>query len=156
MRFSDIKISNLVALASVLVTGFMLFNVSQQVQESERQLKRVEKEIAREEEMIRVLKAEWAYLNRPDRLEHLAEQYLGMETMESEAVLRTPASLPTKRLYMPPPARPTLSNGVISVSYAEKPKLQEKKQQESLQTAREINQDFRSILTALERREVSE
>ena len=157
MRFSDLKLSNVFALGAVLVSGFMLFNVSQQVQESERQLKRVEREIDREKEMIRVLNAEWAYLNRPDRLEHLAQQYLGMEIMDSEAVLLTSASLPEKRLYMPPPARPSFSNGVVSVAYkAEKVKQVEQKQARDLQVAREITQDFRSILTALERSGVAE
>lgn len=107
--------SGLLSLSMVLVTGFMLFNVSQQVQESERQLKKAQREIAREEEMVRVLRAEWAYLNRPDRLEALAAQYLGMEHMDSDAVMVTPASLPQKRLYMPPPSRP--NQGFVSARY---------------------------------------
>lgn len=156
MRFTDFKISSFVALTSVLVTGFMLFNVSQQVQESERQLKRVQNDIEREREMIRVLEAEWAYLNRPDRLEHLAQQYLGMEAMDSEAVFVTPANLPDKKLYMPPPARPERLSNIVSVSYKAPSKTVDVKPQESLANTHEINRDFRSILTALERRDGSE
>lgn len=59
-------------ICAVLVSGALLFVVSQRVQSTERDIRFLENKITRENESIRVLQAEWAYLNRPDRLEKLA------------------------------------------------------------------------------------
>ncbi len=59
-------------LSAVLVSGALLFIVSQKVQSTERDINFLETKIAREKESVRVFQAEWAYLNRPDRLEKLA------------------------------------------------------------------------------------
>ncbi|MAF68937.1 MAG: hypothetical protein CMH25_06290 [Micavibrio sp.] len=57
----------------VVVTGVMLFVVSQKVQQTERDISAQKQQLSLEKESLRVLQAEWAYLNRPDRLENLSE-----------------------------------------------------------------------------------
>lgn len=56
--------------------GWALFHTSQKVQDSRHQLARLESSIAQEKESLRVLAAEWSYLNQPRRLEKLAAQHL--------------------------------------------------------------------------------
>ncbi len=70
MKFS--RLTTTFIFSAVLVSGSLLFVVSQKVQSTERDINFLETKISREKESIRVLEAEWAYLNRPDRLEKLA------------------------------------------------------------------------------------
>ena len=70
MKFS--RLTTTCIFSAVLVSGSLLFVVSQKVQSTERDINFLETKITREKESVRVLEAEWAYLNRPDRLEKLA------------------------------------------------------------------------------------
>lgn len=60
------------------VVGVMLFRTSQDVRKSESQLRQLTAAIEQEKEAIRVLEAEWHYLNRPENLQAQAEEYLKM------------------------------------------------------------------------------
>lgn len=51
--------------------------------------------IAKEEEAIAILRAEWSYLNRPARLKELSAQFLDLRPIEAEQVVRM-ASLPPR------------------------------------------------------------
>lgn len=62
----------------VFMMGAVLFVVSQEVQRKQKALYRLERATLQENQSIRVLGAEWAYLNNPTRLEGLVERYLGM------------------------------------------------------------------------------
>ena len=66
------RVSTLVAFSLAVASGAGLFVISQRVQRAEHHLAALEKDKAGEEDSIRVLRAEWDYLNRPDRLEALA------------------------------------------------------------------------------------
>jgi hypothetical protein len=57
--------------------GVALFLVKYKVQALENQLVAKQAQIARDEGQIRVLEAEWTYLNDPSRLRRLSEEYLG-------------------------------------------------------------------------------
>lgn len=58
------------------VLGALLLHSSQAVHNAESRLKKLQSSIDEERESIRVLEAEWQFLNNPERLETLAEQYL--------------------------------------------------------------------------------
>ena len=64
-------------LLSVVVAG-ALFRVSYRVQHLEKHLTAVNKQIGQQEEAIRVLQAEWSYLNEPSRLEALTRKHLNL------------------------------------------------------------------------------
>src|SRR5688572_28282572 len=72
------RISNLLLLGFAAILGTLLFWTSQAVQVRENELADVEAAAGAEEESIRVLSAEWDYLNRPQRLEALAKGTLKM------------------------------------------------------------------------------
>lgn len=76
MKF--LRISVVSSLLCAAGFGGFLFWTSQQVQQVESQLKNTNRDVASASEHIRMLKAEWDYLNAPERLEKLAAQYLGM------------------------------------------------------------------------------
>jgi hypothetical protein len=73
-----------IGLASAV--GFGLFHVKYKVQALEDELKQLNSGIVHEQEQVHVLRAEWAYLNRPERLEDLNSRFLGLGPM-------TPAQL---------------------------------------------------------------
>jgi cell division protein FtsL len=67
------------ALATLVVFG--LFHVKYQVAMLEEELGRLNAATLREQTQIHVLEAEWSYLNRPSRLEELAERYLDLKPL---------------------------------------------------------------------------
>ncbi len=70
-------------LALIFLAGGTLMKISYEVDMKERELSRMETQIKEDSESIRVLKAEWAYLNQPQRLEKLTEKYLKLQPMQT-------------------------------------------------------------------------
>ena len=77
MKAFSLKIFVIYALASL--SGIALLYTSQKVQQAEGRLGDIKRAVEEEQEAIRVLRAEWAYLNSPARLELLAEEFLAIE-----------------------------------------------------------------------------
>lgn len=81
------------ALAAAVVFG--LFHVKYQVAALEEDLNRLNVATLREQNQIHVLEAEWSYLNRPSRLEELAERYLTLKPLAPQQ-LTTVSALPIR------------------------------------------------------------
>lgn len=58
--------------------GVALFLMKYELQEREARLESLQREILATQEAIHVLKAEWSYLNRPERISSLVERHLEM------------------------------------------------------------------------------
>ncbi len=65
------------AVALVVAFAFWAYGVNYATQDAERRVAALRLEIAEEKATIAMLRAEWAYLNRPDRLRELAELHFG-------------------------------------------------------------------------------
>ncbi len=74
--------STLLWLLLAMFCGIFLFHTSQRVHDGREKAAELDQSIAREEESIRVLQAEWGYLNQPDRLEKLARAHLHLEPLK--------------------------------------------------------------------------
>jgi len=61
---------------TVAVALFLLYRVKYEVQNLHAQVKETERELEAEREALHVVAAEWAYLNRPERLRQLSSKYL--------------------------------------------------------------------------------
>jgi hypothetical protein len=70
-------IAGLVLLA-VMVTG--LFELKYEVRALYEERVALHGRIADEEETLRVLQAEWSFLNQPDRIQEFARRYLALDT----------------------------------------------------------------------------
>lgn len=88
------RISNFLSLVVATFFGVLLFWTSQSVQTKENELSKARKNLVREQETVRVLSVEWDYLNRPQRLEKLASEQLGMKAAGGKEVLRTVSDIP--------------------------------------------------------------
>lgn len=73
---------------SAAAAGF-LFVVAHHAQQKERQLDRISKAIHDQREAIVVLEAEWAYLNRLERLQQLTQRNLQLVPVLPERIVRT-------------------------------------------------------------------
>ena len=71
-----IRLSQFTFLILALACGILLFQTSQSVQQSERDLKNITNQTASLEDSIQILSTEWDYLNNPERLEILVERGL--------------------------------------------------------------------------------
>ena len=89
-----IRLRTIVIFSLAGLSGGLLLYTSQNVQQAEHQLHQIQSSIAQEEEAIRVLNAEWAYLNSPERLEELAAEYLRLVPAAPGQIVPEPSALP--------------------------------------------------------------
>jgi hypothetical protein len=73
-----VRRSTLFWLIAAILVGCGLYQLKYEVQAKEERLARLNRQIQLEQEAIHVLNAEWAFLNRPDRLAELANRHLEM------------------------------------------------------------------------------
>lgn len=85
------------------VSAVTLYQVSQAVQHKERVLAAKKREIAQLKEERRLLKAEWSYLNRPERLENAANKLLDAKQISIENVTGDAAQVPEPDVPSHPP-----------------------------------------------------
>lgn len=74
-----------IALASL--ASVILYQTSYEVQAQSERLAQVNRQIVAEQDAIQVLKAEWAYLNDPVRLERLVAQHLLMQPLQAAQIV---------------------------------------------------------------------
>ena len=75
-------------LALVVAAGFATFKVKYTVQDLEDALTRVRKQTIAEQQEIRVLTAEWTYLNQPERLAELNRRFLSLAPLAAKQLQR--------------------------------------------------------------------
>lgn len=93
-----------VSVALLVLVSFELYNGVHRVKAQEQTLASLKAQIAREAEAIRVLKAEWTYLNQPERLQALARRHLALApTGASQIVVLTSLPLRSEGMSAPSP-----------------------------------------------------
>jgi hypothetical protein len=81
-----IKRTTLMLLLLAAAASVALFVIKYQVQDLDDQMRFLTREIAATEDNIHVLKSEWAHLNQPSRLRHLAGKYLEVGPLDAERI----------------------------------------------------------------------
>lgn len=97
---------SLISLAVAALLGTALFLTSEQVQHTEKELSAVLENVSIEKDALRVLNAEWAYLNRPDRLEELSATYLKLTPATAHQLASTVDVLPNVFTPIRPGVKP--------------------------------------------------
>lgn len=83
-RWRGFRIIELTGLVVMLALALVVYLGKTSGGDERSRIDRVEREIAREQARVRLLRAEVAYLEQPERLERLAREYLGMEPIGAE------------------------------------------------------------------------
>lgn len=78
------RLSGLFSILFAVGLGILLFLTSQSVQKAEHKLSKIEQSNQAEQETLRVLSAEWDYLNRPERLEQLTRYNLDLDATHAD------------------------------------------------------------------------
>lgn len=74
-------------LLGAAITGIGLYGIAYEVEQMEKELAALEREIIEERETMHVLEAEWTYLARPERIEDLSRQFLPrMQSLTAERI----------------------------------------------------------------------
>ncbi len=81
-----------------VLAGALLLHTSQSVQKAEEELAAITAAARSEQDSIRVLKTEWAFLNNPGRLETLARHYLKLSPPDPGKIGTDGANIPARGL----------------------------------------------------------
>jgi hypothetical protein len=100
-----IRLSTLFWLVVVSTAGFAMFAVKYEVQSLADQLAHTVKQVDDTGRDIRVLDAEWAYLNRPDALAQMNQRFLSLVPIATKQLRANVADLPMRPT---PPAPPPI------------------------------------------------
>lgn len=97
----NLRITSLIYLIGFTAGAFGLYMVKFSVENLQREVKSVEQQLAHEKESLHLLNAEWAYLNRPERLRGLADQHLALVPLDSRRIENASLmdALPPAALY---------------------------------------------------------
>lgn len=78
----------LIHMVCVAVLAIGLYLVKYAVQDVQRDVASLKTQLANEKESLHLLNAEWAYLNRPERLRALADRHLDLVPIDSRQIDR--------------------------------------------------------------------
>jgi len=84
------KVISYIAITLCLLTIYGLFTIKDSVVTLTLELEEVKKQVQNEEDAIRILKAELAYLGSPERIQKLAHKYLILEKPKVTQITKEP------------------------------------------------------------------
>jgi cell division protein FtsL len=90
-----IKLVNVLLIAAVLFSGAKLYSLEHETRRLERQTAKLQAELLQQKEDRKLLRAEWASLTRPERIEKLALEKLDMAPVRVTQIV-TEAELPER------------------------------------------------------------
>ena len=82
------KLFNAILVLTVLISGFLLYSLEHATRGLERDIATIQQRISGTKEEIKLLKAEWSSLIRPDRLQRLAETHLKLQTLKAQQIVK--------------------------------------------------------------------
>jgi hypothetical protein len=78
----------------VVVAGAALFQIKYKVEEKDKALDKVHAQYLEDQKAIRVLKAEWAFLNSPDYIQDVTLKYLDLRPTKSSQIIKSLDDIP--------------------------------------------------------------
>jgi hypothetical protein len=90
-----LKLLNVLAVGGLIGTAMWAYSVKYETIYFAEQVKKLEKRLDRERDATAVLRAEWQHINRPARLQVLADRHLQLQGLQATQIIR-PQDLPAK------------------------------------------------------------
>lgn len=89
------KVLHVVAIGALVSSALYAYTIKYDTTLHAEQLAKLKAKVTREREAIAVLKAEWQYLNRPERIQPLADKHLSLQALGIGQIVRV-QDLPVK------------------------------------------------------------
>ena len=83
-----IKLLHVVAIGALVSSALYAYSIKYETTLQAEQLQKLKAKAQREREAIAVLKAEWQFLNRPERLQALADKHLDLQPLGTTQIVR--------------------------------------------------------------------
>ncbi len=83
-----IKLLHVIAIGALVSSALYAYTIKYETTLEAEQLQKIRMKAQRERDAIAVLKAEWQYLNRPDRVQALADRHLDLQPFSVTQVVR--------------------------------------------------------------------
>ena len=99
-----VRMFNALLVLGLLVSAYFIYRLEHATRSGEREIARLEAQIKDEEESLKLLKAEWSLLTRPDRIQYLAAKHLHLKVMSPNQVIThsdIPARVPAEPVVAP-------------------------------------------------------
>lgn len=81
------RILNLIAFILIVAAGTGLYQLKYNTQRLQQEVASLRQQIQEDNEAVKVLRAEWTYLSRPDRMESLGQRYLALKPVAAAQVI---------------------------------------------------------------------
>lgn len=81
------RLVNLFALVLAAFAVIFLYDYKYEARRFEKRVQELNKQIAKEQDAIAVLKAEWSHLNQPHRVERLARKFLPLKSANERQII---------------------------------------------------------------------
>jgi hypothetical protein len=89
-----VRYTTFFAIVILVVSIFGLFQVKFYVQDLSKDIIELGRQLKQEKESLHILKAEWTYLNQPERLRQLAGKYLQLDNIKLSQMHKMDGDLP--------------------------------------------------------------
>jgi hypothetical protein len=142
-----IRLRTIAIYLMAIASGALLLNTSQSVQKAEDRLAAIQEKLNYEKDSIHVLGTEWAYLNNPERLEKLANEYLDLKAPVSDQMKTSAPALPERDDVL------NLETQAQPVSFQAQSQLSKPLPKPVLGTKNPPEKDFRKLLKNISKKE---
>ncbi|MBT5186123.1 MAG: hypothetical protein HOH19_02245 [Kordiimonadaceae bacterium] len=95
-----IKFFAALAILTVMISMASVYNLKQETYDLEETKRTISAQILKDRQAIKVLKAEMAYLSRPERLERLSRRHLVLDATQNEQLVSTLGELSIRENVM--------------------------------------------------------
>jgi cell division protein FtsL len=83
-----IRLLHIIAITALIASAVYAYTVKYETLYYVEQVAKLKAQVQRERDIIAVLRAEWQYLDRPDRLQEAADQHLDLQPMKIQQLAR--------------------------------------------------------------------
>jgi cell division protein FtsL len=83
-----IKLLHVIAIGALVSSALYAYSIKYETTLQAEQLQKLKAKAQRERDAIAVLKAEWQFLNRPERLQALADKHLDLQPLQITQIVR--------------------------------------------------------------------